>query len=403
MAAITSHSYLSTLDITSGTAVQDYSSYFYRKPLDGGEAKFWNLISKRQDAQGDTITWFEDADIPTTITAINTADGDLTASADDTNLVVASGEGASRFIRVGQMFRDTTSDGREIIKVTAITGDSLTIQRGVGNSSPEVHTRAAVWALQGTLQFQGSEQGTPVGANRVARTNTMSILDENIKLTRSQLRQIMHAVSDNWVWTNERALRHYERQWERHLIWSAGVSRSNTDSAEEQGSMKGLIDLIDQYGSATMTNSTFGTFTYGKWDNVMKLFEDKGYDSGTDLVMLVPSIGKQAAAYIHESALRGNYASETTRGLTADHLLSTFGHLIPIIPVANIGNRFLIFPLEKVALRFVDTLLVYDTILGQGGNDYAMRRWISEGTLEAHDCADCFYMAEDVTFVVPED
>jgi hypothetical protein len=351
--------------------------------------------------QGDYTTWFEDADIPISFTAINTADGDLTAAEGDTNLVVASGQGASRFIRVGQTYRDVTADKREIIKVTAVSTDSLTIERGVGNSTWEAHDRAAVWELQGTLQFQGSEQGDPVGANRVARTNTMSILDENIKLTRSQLRQVMHAVSDNWVWTNERALRHYERQWERHLVWSQGVTRAN--SPAQQGSMKGLIDLIDQYGDASMINSTFGTFTYGKWDNVMKKFYDAGYGEDSDLVMLVPSVGKQAAAYIHESALMGNYSSETTRGLVADHLLSTFNHRIPIIPVANIGNRFLIFPLEKLALRFVDTLLVYDTILGQGGNDYAMRRWISEGTLEAHDCSTCFYMAEGVTYVVPED
>lgn len=402
--AVTKHDYLSTLDITNGTQVLDYSSYFYRKPLDGAEAKLWNMVSKREDAQGDYVTWFEDADIPVTVTAINTADGDLTASDADTSITLASGQGVGRFCRIGDHLRDITADKREIIKVTAVTDDVLTIQRGVGSSSAETHTRAAVWENLGTLQFQGSEQGTPVGANRVPRTNTMSILDENIKLTRSQLSQIMHAVSDNWMWTNERALRHYERRWERHMVWSQGVNRSNTGSAEEQGSMKGLVDLIDQYGDSTnMIDSTFGTFTYGKWDAVMKKFYDKGYGEDNDLVMLVPSAGKQAAAYIHESALRADYSSETTRGLVADHLLSTLGQLVPIIPVANIGARFIIFPLEKLALRFVDTLLVYDTVLGHGGNDYAMRRWISEGTLEAHDCSDCFYMAEAVDYVVPED
>ena len=110
--AVTSHSYFSTLDITSGTNVLDMSNYFYRKPLDGAEAKFWNLVQKRQDVQGDYTTWFEDADIPVSFTAINTADGDLTASGADTNIVVASGQGASRFIRVGQLYRDTTADNR---------------------------------------------------------------------------------------------------------------------------------------------------------------------------------------------------------------------------------------------------------------------------------------------------
>jgi len=396
------HTYFSTLDITSGTEVKDYSPYFYRLPLPGGEAKLWNLLSKREDAQGDVITWFEDADIPITFDAINTADGDLIADAGDTNLVFDSGECAAGFMRANMQLRDTTDGKNEIIQVTTFTGDSATIVRGIGGTSPEIHARAAVWEPIGTVQFQGSGFGTPVGVNRVERTNTFSILDQQIRLTRSQLRQIMHAVSDNWTWTLERALRHFERQMERHVLWSYGTTRSNSAGTEVAGNCKGIMDLIKQYGSASMQAASFGAWKYSAVDNVLMLFYDMGYGDANDLVCLIGAEGVQATAYWNQSAMRTTF-SETTRGLRATHIQSTMNQTVPLIPVAGLGNRFIICPLEKLAVRFVDTLLAYDIKLGEGGNDYAARRFISEFSMEAHDVNKCFYLAEGVTYSIPED
>jgi hypothetical protein len=396
--------YISTLDITSGTEVKDYSSYFYRKPLPGGEAKLYSLLSKREDAQGDTITWFEDADVPVTAVAVDSADGDLTASEGDTNLVFASGTTAASFLRVGMQLRDTADGSDEIIELVTDGGSqSWTITRAVGTSSAEVHSRAATWEIIGTPQYQGSGFGTPVGANRVARTNTMSILDEQIKLTRSQLRQVMYAVSSNWVWTLERALRHFERIKERHILWSRGVARAGSAGTQTAaGTCKGIVDLIEQYGSASLQTTDFGTWKYTAIDEVLCDFWDRGYDDSTDLVILIGATGVRATGYWNQSAIRTT-TSDTTRGMRATHILSGMGHLVPMIPVAGLGDRFIVCPLEKIALRYVDTMLAYDIKLGEAGNDFAARRFISEFTVELHDADKAFYLGEGVDYVFPED
>jgi hypothetical protein len=390
-------SYFSTLDVTSGTEVKDYSPYFFRTPLPSDEARLMSLMPKRQDAQGDIITWFEDQDIPVTVTAINTADGDLTASDGDTNLVLASGQGASRFVRVGMLLHDTADGKNEVIQVTAISDDSLTITRSIGNTSAEVHSRAAVWEKLGTAQFQGSAFGTPIGTNRVPYTNTMVIMDEQIRLTRSQIKQVMHAVSDNWIFTLERALRHFERTQERAILWNSEVARSSGVI----GSCAGIVDLISQHGSA-YTKADFGQWKYSAIDAVLCGFYDRGYDDG--LVILCGREAITATAYFNQSAVRTD-RTDTTRGLSATHIQSTMNQLVPMIPVAGLGDRFIVGQLEeKAVIRYVDTLLAYDIPLGQAGNDFAARRFISEFSLELHDAASgAWYLAEDVHYVVPED
>jgi len=392
--------YFSTLDVTAGTAVVNYSPYFFRSLLPSDEARLISLIPKRHDADGDSIHWFEDQDIPVTVTAINTADGDLIADAGDTNLVLASGQGAARFVRNGLRLHDTADSKDEVIEVTAGGGtDSLTITRGVGLSSPEVHSRNATWEMLGVLQFQGSAFGTPVGTNRLEYTNTMSIIDEQIRLTRSQLRQIMHGPTDNWVFTLERALRHFERQQERHVLWTAGVDRS----AGVLGSCKGIVDLIRLNGSSYI-NASFGTWKYSTIDAVLTAFYDRGYDEDSGLAILIGRAGITATAYFAQSAIRVD-RSDTTRGYRATHIQSTMNQIVPLIPVAGLGDRFIVCPIEdKLTLRYVDPLLAFDIPLGEAGNDFAARRFISEFSLEMHDAvAGAFYLGEGVTYVVPED
>lgn len=394
----TAHSYFSTLDVTANTFVKDFSPYFFRKRPEGAEGKFMDLVAKRQDATGESITWFEDQDIPVTFVSKDHADGDLIADAGDTNLVVATGVGVSSFLRVDMLFKDTnTSYDSEVMRITAISTDSLTIERGYGSSTPQIHSRATTYRIVGTVQYEGSDAGTFIGTNRVPLTNTFSVIDDQFQLTRSQRRQLMQGPSDNWTFQQERVLRHYERMHEGHMIWSRGVTRDST----HPGSCKGILQLIRDASGNTLNNAAFGDFTYAKWDAVLNDFYDIGHGEDSDLVMLCPAVARTSAAYIHESMFKADYLGETTRGMRADTLVSTQGHRVPMIPVAGIGNRFVIGPLSKVMLRYVDTLLVYDQPLGWGMQDRSARRYISEFTVELHEASTDWMLAEAVNFPIP--
>jgi hypothetical protein len=185
---------------------------------------------------------------------------------------------------------------------------------------------------------------------------------------------------------------------ERHVIWSYGISRTSSVA----GNCKGIYDLIVQYGAAALHNSSFGTWKYSSIDTALAGFYDRGYDESTDLVILCGSTAVRATGYWNQSAIRVD-RSDTTRGQRATHILSSMNQLVPLIPVAGLGNRFIICSLDKIAVRFVDTMLAYDIKLGEAGNDFAARRFISEFTVELHDADSAFYLAEGVNFVFPED
>ena len=73
-----------------------------------------------------THKWPEDKLNPNTATANEST----TFSTTDTTLTVASGH-ATRF-RIGTIFKDNTAGKSEIMRVTAISGNDLTVERGKG-------------------------------------------------------------------------------------------------------------------------------------------------------------------------------------------------------------------------------------------------------------------------------
>jgi len=172
-------------------------------------------------------------------------------------------------------------------------------------------------------------------------------------------------------------------------------------SSSAYGSFYGVRDLIVNGGGSNV-DTTSEEFTYEVFDDAMKLLWENGYDDNTQFVMLVPSAGKQTVGYIHESALRGAYGSETTRGMMATHLLSNYGHEVPVIPSTVIGtDEFYILNLDLITVRFMDTLLAYDVPLGTSGSDKMSRRFITEFSLELHNRDTAHFMATNKTFSRP--
>ncbi len=400
--ALSAHGYFGTLDMTAGTYVLDYSPYFYRKPLAGGEAVLWPLISKREDLNDSLCTWFEDTNIATTVTSLSSGAGALLADTTDVDLALASGQVAAGFITIGTVLRDLAAGKRERVLVTAIAADTCTVTRAYGNVSDntntETHATGATWQVVAHLNAEGSSFGSTEGTNLVARTNYTSILDIQAQITRTASRRQMHAVGDPWEYEVSKHLRKFESMMEEHLIWGGGQQRASTPVP---GSMSGIQDLIVDRGGSNVQTST-GAFSYEVFDDAMKTLWTNGYDAGTPFILIVPAAGKQYAAYIHESAMRAPYDSFATRGMKATHLVSTFGHEVPIIPSSKIQtDEFYILNMDLMAVRFVDTMLAYDLPLGTAGADKHARRFISEMSLELHNADKAHWYANGVTYTRP--
>lgn len=394
----TYHSYISTLDAAAGSNILDYSPMMFATPAPGGDVALWPLLQKAADLTDTTCYWMESSRVPIYCTADSS---NYLTDGSATRLDLTTGDAAAKFITTGTLLRDRADGSDEIVLVTGVSTDTLTVSRnwnGVGAET--THAASAVWEVVGHLNYEGSAFGTPVGRVPVRRSNTTAILDEQVRMTGTDAARQYYAIPNYWEWQVAGGLERFMRKMERMVIWSAGVARA--DTANVYGSFSGIKDIImDRAGDAY--DSSFGDFTYAAWDDAIKTLWENGYSDGR-FVMLIPPTGLQQCAYIHESAFRGDYRGELVRGLRATALQSTLGPEIPLIPSTAIKNdEFLILDLSRIKVRFMAgrELIGYDIPMGEAGADLKARRLISELSMEIHNADVAHYWARGVTFAVP--
>jgi hypothetical protein len=160
------------------------------------------------------------------------------------------------------------------------------------------------------------------------------------------------------------------------------------------------------YGTSGNYVTTAGTFDYEMFDDaVLYLYEQGIMDGSHDLVLLVPPRGVQAAAYIHESAMRGEYINEQVRGLRCTTLMSSItGDRIPIVPALNIpSNSFMLLNLNAVRVHFLKglALSVLTKEVGENLDMYRAARMVSDMTLEFQRPVDNCYYRTGVSFTRP--
>jgi hypothetical protein len=400
----TYHGFISTIDMIAGAAganVLDYSPVLFAPPKPGGDVVLWPLLKKVADVTDTSIYWMEDNLLTLTCTAHGST-GALTASGADVTLNLVAGQGISRWMTAGTLLRDTAAGSNEVILVTVVSTDALTIVRDQTASGVEAHAVSAVWEKIGHLNKEMSSFGTPVGRYPTRRTNYTAIFDDQVKMSMTEYQRKYYAIGDPWGYEVDGALTAYMRKLERAVMYSGGAARADTLAG--YGSFYGIKAMIKQrYDVASATenyNSAYGTFSYPAWDNTMKFLWKGGYE-GESFVMLVPPEGVQYAAYIDESAMRGNYAGELTRGMQATALKSTLGMQVPLIPCAYLASdEFLVLNLSRIKVRFFlgRELVGIDVPAYDRGDDAIARRFLTEMSLEMHNADTAHYWARGVTW-----
>lgn len=402
-----------TGDATANTWVQDFSPLVMAPAFPGGDIAVWPIIGKLAD--GTEPTKFEWIEEPLTQIYFTIAeDMDTT----ETGLDVTTADVAKVGLRPGALLKNITDRTKdEIMLVTAMAdADTATVVRDYGGfvsgsgggTTGQTHTSADTFEVVGYIQYEGSSiaAGTYDQFPKRDRTpcyNYYSLIDEApIPVSGSDLVRIYRGSSpDNWGYQLNGIQDRMQRVLERHL-WDSPLKARG---ASAQGSMGGLRWYATQTsGSQYVTTSE--TFSYEVWDDGMKYLYGQGsLGNGGDIVCLMPPTGVQYAAYIHESAQRGEYISETVRGLRCTTLMSTItGTRVPIVPCLNMpSDSFMLLNLNAVRVHFLEgrALAVYNKEVGENMDDYRAARLISEMTLEFHRPTDNCYYHTSVTYTRP--
>jgi hypothetical protein len=121
--------------------------------------------------------WNEDSLNATVVTVA------LSKDASETSFAVGSGQGVR--VRIGALLLDEAIGKTEVMQVTAISTDTLTVTRGVGDSAPagETHAAGASYRIIGQPVQEGDEGVTDRSVARLLKSNVFQIFKSEVAIS----------------------------------------------------------------------------------------------------------------------------------------------------------------------------------------------------------------------------
>ena len=179
--------------------------------------------------------WLEDELLPNT-DRVN--DASFTDAAADTSFGVANGE---RF-RVGDQVQAEGSG--EVMFVTAVSGDTLTVQRGYGGTTPEALADEQALRILGNAALEGGERPAARFTNRLRRTNWTQIFTAGVEVSGTELAVRQIGLDDELDYQKQERLRELVRDLENCVINGVAAEASPQGSGSVRRTMDGIIPRL---------------------------------------------------------------------------------------------------------------------------------------------------------------
>lgn len=309
---------------------------------------------------------------------LNPDTGTVTGSvaAGGTSIVLAAGQGA-RF-RVGDLLYDTTLNSTEVIQVTAIATDTLTVTRGYNSTATAALADQAIVARMSAEQ-EGSDIGPDRSLSPLVFTNYTQIVRGNdVLITGSQLARKMATDKMADYLARQVANRAIELKIQLSRLFLYGEKSASVGSQTTYRTCAGLRAWARDNGGTVDTAST--PLAYSILNSINKTIVDKGVfpDTvvvGTDLMNTIAN---------YDSSNRRLYESDKVAGYTVNEVLLAQGNSVKVIVDSRVkaGDGFL-FPSENIkAIPLQGRGMVM--IAATDFADARKRRILGEWTTEIH-------------------
>jgi hypothetical protein len=195
-----------------------------------------HLGDAKRAALGTVHEWIEDALWPNFDSVNQTS---FTPNGDDaTAITVANG---SRF-RVGDQVRPDTSG--EVMLVTAVNGNVLTVVRRYGGTSAFTLTNGRRLLILGNAAIEGDDAPDPRFTNRARRANYTQIFSAGVQVSGTMRAVRAYGISDELDYQKQQRLRELLRELENCVINGTAPAANPQGSASVRRTMNGLVRTI---------------------------------------------------------------------------------------------------------------------------------------------------------------
>ena len=323
--------------------------------------------------------WLEESLNSATLTGAEALD------ASETTFDVASGHGAR--CQIGTLLMDEAIGKQEVLQVTAISSDALTVVRGFGDSAPagETHEDAAVFRIVARPKPEGDENVTDETVARTRVHNICQIFKKEYKIS-GTAQAVQRSGVPNEV-AHQLAMRMLEikRELEQSVLLSVKSSNSGAGGSDSvYRSMDGIRNFVRRQSSQLITTSE--SFSEQVMNKLYRLIYDKGGEcdfanGAAEQMTAFSEMYKDKVRLAPSDRARGVYVTKflTDLGVEVDLLVNRWSLKGDLI--LGDSKRLALMPLAGRAMASKPLKESGDALIGMVVGEY---------TLEVRNAAECF-------------
>ncbi|MFN0131219.1 MAG: DUF5309 family protein [Phycisphaerales bacterium] len=195
-----------------------------------------HLGDAKRAAQSTIHEWLEDTLLPNTDTLNQTVFTPDPQSA--SSLTAAHGD---RF-RVGDLVR--AGDNSEIMLVTAVSGNTLTVTRTYGGTAAATLANGMKLFIVGNAALEGDAASAARFTSRVRKRNYTQILSSTVTVSGSMQAARQHGIADEVDFQKQERLRELLRDLENCVINGVAPTGNPQGSSTVRRSMQGIVKSI---------------------------------------------------------------------------------------------------------------------------------------------------------------
>ncbi len=194
-----------------------------------------HLGDPQRSATATVHEWLEDELLPNTDSVDDASFSDPAA---DVQFNVAHGD---RFCEGDQI---QIEGSREVMLVTAVNADTLTVIRGYGNTTPENLADGQAIRILGNAALEGDDRPDARFTTRVRRQNYTQIFTASVEVSGSQLAARQIGLADELDYQKQERLRELIRDLENCVLNGVAPASNPQGSATVRRTMKGIIPFL---------------------------------------------------------------------------------------------------------------------------------------------------------------
>jgi hypothetical protein len=198
-----------------------------------------HLGPARQPARSTVHEWLEDTLLPNSDLVNQTS---FTPGA--TSATAITVDNGSRFRAADQV---RPNNGPEVMLVTAVNANVLTVVRGYGGSTAIALSDNMKLTILGNAALEGDDRPATRFTSRVRRSNTTQIFTAGVEVSGSQLAASAIGVRDEIDYQKQERLRELLRDLEHCVINGAAPASNPEGSATVRRTMRGIIRSISTH------------------------------------------------------------------------------------------------------------------------------------------------------------